>query len=49
MGTIRALLYLAAIVLIIIAAFGVRTRVNLALLGAATALLAYALPVITSL
>jgi len=49
MGTIQGLLYIAAVVLITIAAFGIRTRVSLALLGAATALLAYALPVITSL
>ena len=50
MGTIQAILYIAAVVLITVAAFGVRSgRVSLALLGAASALLAYSLPVITSL
>jgi hypothetical protein len=42
----QALLYLAAVVLIVLAAFGVPTRVSLALLGAACALLAYTLPVL---
>lgn len=49
MGTIQAILYIAAVVLITVAAFGVRTRASLALLGAATALLGYTLPAITSL
>lgn len=43
---LQALLYLAAIVLVTVAAFPVRSRVNLALLGAASALTAYALPVL---
>lgn len=49
MGTFQAILYIIAIALIIAAAVGVRTRVSLALLGAATALLAYALPTIAGL
>jgi len=50
MGTIQGILYIIAVVLITIAAFGVRSgRVSLALLGAATALLAYTLPTITTL
>lgn len=44
MALAQALLYLAAIVLLVLAAFGVPARVSLALLGAACALLAYALP-----
>jgi len=49
MQLLQALLYLAAIILIIIAAFPVRSRVSLATLGAGLALAAYALPVITAL
>lgn len=49
MGTLQAILYIAAVILIALAAFGVPARVSLALLGAATALLAYALPAITAL
>lgn len=49
MGTIQAILYIAAVVLITVAAFGVRTRVSLALLRAATALLAYTLPTIAAI
>jgi hypothetical protein len=49
MQLLQALLYIAAIVLVIIAAFPVRSRVSLALLGAGLALAAYALPVITAL
>lgn len=49
MGTIQGILYLAAVILVLIAAFGVRTRINLALLGGGIALLAYTLPTITSL
>jgi len=49
MGTLQAILYIAAVVLITVAAFGVRTRVSLALLGAATALLAYTLPAIAAI
>lgn len=41
-----ALLYLVAVVLLVLAAVGVSSRVSLALLGAACALLAYALPAI---
>lgn len=46
MELFRALLYLAAVILIVIAAFPVRSRVSLAVLGAGLALLAYALPTI---
>lgn len=49
MKLFQGLLYLTAVILIVIAAFGVRTRVSLALLGAAAALLAYALPTITAM
>jgi hypothetical protein len=45
-STAQAILYLVAVVLIAVAAFGVPARVSLALLGAACALLAYALPAI---
>jgi hypothetical protein len=43
--TLVAVLYIVAVVLIVLAAVGVPARVSLALLGAATALLAYSLPV----
>jgi len=49
MGTIQGLLYLTAVILIIIAAFPVRSRVSLALLGTGLALLAYTLPTITAI
>jgi len=49
MATIQAILYIAAVVLIVLAAFGIPARVSLALLGAATALLAYTLPTIAAL
>lgn len=49
MGTIQAILYLAAVVLLVLAAFGVPARVSLALLGGACALLAYALPTLAAL
>jgi hypothetical protein len=49
MGTLQAILYLAAVVLLVVAAFGVPARVSFPLLAAATALLAYTLPVITAL
>lgn len=49
MGTIQAILYIAAVLLLVLAAFGVPARVSLALLGTACALLAYALPTITAL
>lgn len=49
MGTLQAILYITAVVLLVLAAFGITARVSLALLGAATALLAYALPAITAL
>lgn len=45
MNTIRAALYIVAVILLVLAAFGVDSR-RLALLGAACALLAFALPVI---
>lgn len=46
MSTAQAILYLVAVVLLVLAAVGVPSRVSLALLGAACALLAYALPAI---
>lgn len=48
MRLFQALLYIAAVVLLAIAAFGPRTKVSLALLGAAAFVLAFALPVITT-
>ena len=41
-----ALLYLVAVVLLLAAAVGIPSRVSLALLGAACALLAFSLPAI---
>lgn len=49
MALIQAILYIAAIILIALAAAGIPARVSLALLGAACALLAYALPAITAI
>ncbi len=50
MNVWQALFYIVAVILISLAAFGVTSpRVSLALLGAAFALLAYALPTIASL
>lgn len=50
MALLQALLYVAAVILLVLGAIPLkRTRVSLALLGAACALLAYALPSITSL
>lgn len=49
MAQLQAVLYIIAVVLLVIAAFGVPARVSLALLGGASALLAYALPVIAAL
>lgn len=49
MHLFQALLCIAAVALLVIAAFGPRTKVSLALLGAAAFVLAYALPVITTL
>lgn len=46
MSTAVALLYLAGVVLLVLAAFGVSARVSLALLGAASLALGYALPAI---
>ena len=46
MNVFRALLFLAAVLLIVLAACGLQSRVSLALLGAACALLAYSLPTI---
>jgi small-conductance mechanosensitive channel len=48
MQLLQAILYIAAVVLIALAAFGVPARVSLALLGAGCALLAYALPVMAA-
>ena len=44
MKTLIAVLYIVAIFLLCLAAFGVPAGVSLALLGAATALLAFSLP-----
>lgn len=44
MATIQTVLYIVAVILLFVAAFPVGSRVSLALLGAAVALLAYALP-----
>jgi hypothetical protein len=44
MALAQALLYVAAVALLVLAACGVPSRVSLALLGAACALLAYSLP-----
>lgn len=44
MALARAILYLAAILLLVLAAVGVPSRVSLALLAATCALLAFALP-----
>lgn len=49
MGTLQAILYIIAVVLLVLAAFGIPSRVSLALLAAATALLAYTLPTIAAL
>lgn len=49
MGTIQAILYIIAVVLLVLAAFGIPSRVSLALLGSAMALLAYALPAIAAI
>jgi hypothetical protein len=43
----QTILYLTAVILLVVAAFPTGSRVSLALLGAACALLAYALPTIT--
>lgn len=49
MATFQAILYIAAIALLVLAAVGVPSRVSLALLGAACALAGYAAPAIASL
>jgi hypothetical protein len=46
-ATAQALLYIAALLLLVLAACGVPARVSLALLGAACALLAYSLPAVS--
>jgi len=48
MWTWVAILYIAAVILLVFAAIGVSSRVSLALLAAACAVLAYSLPVITA-
>ena len=48
MATAIAILYLAAVLLLILAGVGIPARVSLALLGAACALLAYSLPAIAA-
>lgn len=49
MAAFRAILYIAAVLLLVLAACGVQSRVSLALLGAACALLAFALPTVVAL
>jgi hypothetical protein len=49
MAVAQAALYLAAVLLLVIAATGVPSRVSLTVLGAACALLAYALPTLAAL
>lgn len=49
MGTAQAILYLVAVGLLVAAGLGLNARVNLTLLGAAAALLAYALPTIAAI
>lgn len=44
MHTLIAILYLAAVILLVLAAVGIPARISLALLGAACALLAFSLP-----
>ena len=44
MKTLAAILYLAAVILLVLAALGIPARISLALLAAACALLAYSLP-----
>ncbi len=46
MHTAQRIIYVVAIALLVLAAFGVPARVSLALLGAAAALLAFSLPTI---
>jgi hypothetical protein len=46
MSTAQAILYVVAVVLLVLAAVGVPSRVSLALLAAACALLAFSLPAI---
>jgi hypothetical protein len=48
MAAVQAILYLIAVVLLAVAAFGVPARVSFALLGAACALLAFSLPAISA-
>jgi len=48
MRTWQTIFYILAIILLVLAALPITSRVSLALLGAAAALTAYALPVITS-
>lgn len=47
-STAVAVLYLVAVILLVLAAAGVPSRVSLALLGAASALLAYSLPAVAA-
>jgi hypothetical protein len=48
MALAQALLYVAAVALLVLAAVGVRSRVSLPQLGAACALLAFSLPAIAA-
>jgi len=49
MATAQAVLYLAAVLLLVLAALGVNARVSPGMLGAACALLAYSLPTVAAL
>lgn len=49
MTTLQAVLYIVAVALLVLAAFRVQAGVSLALMGAACALLAFALPTIHAL
>lgn len=48
MTTAQAVFYLLAVILLAVSAFPLPTRVSIALLGAASALLAYSLPTISA-
>jgi hypothetical protein len=45
---LQAILYITAVVILVLAAFRVPTRISLALLGAAALALGYTLPVMTA-
>jgi hypothetical protein len=45
---LQAILFITAVVLLVLAAFGIPARISLALLGAASLALGYTLPTITA-